>query len=79
MILSVFTELFNFNFFSISGWDIDLANCHVGFALETTKIFLSLLRLHGSTALDTLLRTMRASPIFQGILAHSCIYNCHLN
>ena len=41
---------FNFGFFSITGWGIDLDYCGIErFALET-EIVLSFLRLHPSTA-----------------------------
>ena len=36
--LSVFIELFNFSFFSVTGWGIDLDYCVIGrFALETNR------------------------------------------
>ena len=48
--MEVFIEPFNFSFFSISGWGIDLDYCDIEwFALET-EIILSFLRLHPSTA-----------------------------
>ena len=53
--LLVFIESFNFSFFGISGWGIDLDYCDVEwFALETTEIILSFLRLHPNTAFQTL-------------------------
>ena len=42
-------EPFNFSFFGISGWDMDLDYCDIGwFALET-EIILLFLRLYSST------------------------------
>ena len=36
--MEVFIELFNFTFFSITGWGIDLVNCDIEwFALETNR------------------------------------------
>ena len=36
--MRVFTESFNFSFFSITGWDIDLDYCDIEwFALETNR------------------------------------------
>ena len=38
MVLSVFTEPFNFSFFSIIGWGIDLDYCDIEwFAFETNR------------------------------------------
>ena len=57
---------FNFIFFGIIGWDTDLDYCDAEWsALETTKIILSFLRLHPSTAFQSLLLTMRATPFLQ--------------
>ena len=59
--LVVFIELFNFSFFGINGWGIDLDYCDIEwFALET-EILLLFLRLHPSTALWTLSLTMMAT------------------
>ena len=55
-------EPFNFSFFSISGWGIDLDYCDTEWlALETNKDQ-SFLRLHPSTVFQTLLLTMKATP-----------------
>ena len=55
----VFIELFNFSFFSITGWSIDLDYCGIEwFALEMTEIILSFLRLHPSAAFQNLLLPM---------------------
>ena len=36
--MEVFIELFNFSFFSVTGWGIDLDYCDIGwFALETNR------------------------------------------
>ena len=36
--MEVFTELFNFSFFSVNGWGIDLDYCDIEwFALETNR------------------------------------------
>ena len=54
------------HFFGIIGWDTDLDYCDAEWsALETTKIILSFLRLHPSTAFQSLLLTMRATPFLQ--------------
>ena len=59
---------FNFSFFSVSGWDIDLDYGDIEwFALETN--ILSFLRLLPSTAFQTLLLTMMATPF---LLRDSC-------
>ena len=53
---------YNFSFFSISGWGMDLDYCVIEwFALET-EIIVSFLRLHPSTAFQTFLLTMRDTP-----------------
>ena len=65
----VFTEPFNFSFFSITGQGIDLDYCDIEwFALET-DIILSFFRLHSGTAFWTLLLTVRANPC---LLRDSC-------
>ena len=54
--LVVFIEPFNFSFFSITNWAIDLDCCDIKwFAFETTEIILSFLRLYPSTAFLTLI------------------------
>ena len=59
----------NFSLFGISGWGIDLDYHDIEwFALET-EIILSFLRLHSSTAFQTLLLTMMATPF---LLRDSC-------
>ena len=56
--------------FSITGQGIDLGYCDFEwFALERTEIILSVLRLHPSTAFQTLLLTMMATPF---LLRDSC-------
>ena len=51
----VFIELFNLSFFGISSWVIDLDYCDIGwFALETNREHSVILRLHLSTAFQTL-------------------------
>ena len=58
------------SFFSITSWGIDLDYCDIEcFALEKTEIILLFLRLHPSTALQTLLLTMRATLF---LLRDSC-------
>ena len=38
MVLSIFIELFNFSFFSVTGWGTDLYYCDIEwFALETNR------------------------------------------
>ena len=57
------------NFFSITGQAIDLDYCDIEwFALET-EIILSFLRLHPTTAFQTLLLSMMATPF---LLRDSC-------
>ena len=69
-VLQVFIEPFNFSFFSITGQGIDLDYCDIKwFALERTEIILSFLRLHPSTAFQTLLLTMMDTPF---LLRDSC-------
>ena len=63
-------ELVSFSFFGISGWSIDLDYCDTGwFALETNRDHSIILRLHPSTAFQTLLLTMKAAPfLLKGFL-----------
>ena len=64
--MQVFIEPFNFSFFGITGWGIDLDYCDTErFALETTEIILLFLRLHPSTSFQTLLLTMRGTQFLQ--------------
>ena len=67
--LLVIIELFNFSFFGISGWGIDLYYCDTELFASETEIILSFLRLHPSTAFQTLLLTMWATPF---LLRDSC-------
>ena len=64
-------EPFNFSFFSVTGWGIGL-DCVIlnGLPWKRTEIILSLLRLHPSTAFQTLLLTMIATPF---LLRDSCL------
>ena len=65
-------ESFNFSFFSISCWGIDLDYYDIEwFTLEMNrdKIILSFLRLHPSTAFRNFLLTLRATPF---LLRDSC-------
>ena len=68
--LQVFIELFNFSLFSITGqgktWITVILN---GLPWKRTEIILLFLRLHPSTAFQTLLLTMRAPPF---LLRDSC-------
>ena len=64
----VFIEPFNFSFFSVTGWGIDLDYCDIEW-FARTEIILSFLRLHPSTAFQTLLLTMMATPF---LLRDSC-------
>ena len=50
----------NISFFSISGWGVDLDFCDIEL-FEPTGLFLLFLRLHTSTAFQTLLLTIRAT------------------
>ena len=68
MVLYVFIESFNFNFFGISGWGIDLNYCDIEwFALETNRD-LSFLRVHPSTAFQTLVDSEGYSISSKGFL-----------
>ena len=60
---------FGFSFFGISGFDIDL-DCYdvEWFAVETTEIILSFLRLHPSTAFWTLVDSNGYSISCKGFL-----------
>ena len=56
-------EPFNFGFFGISGWGIDLDYCDIEcFVLEMNRDLSVILRLHPSTAFRTLSLTMMATP-----------------
>ena len=67
--IRVFSNEFNFSFFSVIGWGIGLDYSDIEwFALET-EIILSFLRLHPSTAFQTLLLTTMATPF---LLRDSC-------
>ena len=60
---------FNFSFFSVTGWGIDLDYCDIEwFALETKRGH-SVVRLHPSIAFWTLLLTVKATPF---LLRDSC-------
>ena len=49
--LEIFTEPFNFSFFNVSDWGIDLDYCDIEyFALEMNRDMLSFFRLHPNTA-----------------------------
>ena len=79
--LQVFTEPFNFSFFSISGWGIDFVYCNIEwFALETNRDQ-SFLRLNPSTASWTLLLTTSESYSIssKGFLPTVVEINGHLN
>ena len=53
--MKIFTEAFNFSFFSITGQGIDLDYCDIEwFTWNRTEIILLVLRLHPSIALKTL-------------------------
>ena len=59
----VLTEPFNFNFFVISGWGIDLDYSDVEwFALEMNRDHSVILEITPNTAFQSLLMTMRATP-----------------
>ena len=67
--LVVLLGLFNFIFFGITGWGIDLDYCDAEWsALETTKIILSFLRLHLSTAFQSFADCERYSISSKGFL-----------
>ena len=68
--LIVFIEPFNFSFFSINAWGIDLDYCDIEwFVLEMNRDHSSFLRLHPSTAFQTPLLSMMATPF---LLRASC-------
>ena len=64
-----FIELLNFSFFSISGWDIDLDYCGIEWSALETEVILSFLRLHPSTAFQSLKLTMMVTLF---LLRDSC-------
>ena len=67
----MFIELFNFSFFSGTDQGIDLDYPDIEwFVLEMSKIILSFLRVHPSTAFRTLFLTMMATPF---LLRDSCL------
>ena len=69
-------EPFNFRFFGITRWGIDLDYCDIeGFPLKWAEIILSFLRLYPSTVFWTLVDYEDYS-IFSK--AHNSIYNGHL-
>ena len=69
--LVVLLEQFDYNFFRISGWCIDLNYYDTGsFALEMNQDHSVLLRSHPSTAFQALLLTMRDTPL---LLRDSCL------
>ena len=54
---------FNFSFFGISGWDIDLDYCDIEwFALEVNRVHSVVFEIASNTAFWTLLLTMMATP-----------------
>ena len=66
--------------FHVAGWSIGLDYRHIEwFALEMNGDHLSFLRLHPSTAFQTLLLTMVATPFLLKVLANSSRYNGHLS
>ena len=69
-VLQVFIEPFNFSFFRVTGWGIDLDYCDIEwFSQKQTEIILLFLRLYPSTAFQTLLFPMMAIPV---LLRDSC-------
>ena len=63
-------RLVNFSFFSTTGKGIDLDYMALnGLPWKQTEVILSFLRLHPSTAFQTLLSTMMATPF---LLRDSC-------
>ena len=54
---------FNFSFFSVTGWGIDLDYCDIEwFALEMNRDYSVIFEIALSTAFQTLLLTMMATP-----------------
>ena len=79
-ILQVFIEPFNFSFFRIlTGTQTQITVILNGFPWKQAEIILSFLRLHPSTAFQTLFSTMKATPFLLQILAHSNRCNGPLN
>ena len=72
LVLEVLVDLhrtFNFSFFHITGWGIDLDYSDIEWlALETNRDHSVVLRLHPSTAFQTLLLTMMATPFLLKVL-----------
>ena len=63
-------EPFNFSFFSVTGWGIDLGYCDIEwFALETNRDHSVVFELHLSTAFQTLVYHDSYSISFKGFLA----------
>ena len=68
-VLQVFIEPFNFSFFSISGWGIDLDYYDTEqFALERNRVNSVILRLHPSTLFQTLIYYEGCSISSKGFL-----------
>ena len=56
-------EPFNFSFFGISGWGIDLDYCDIeSFALERNRDYSVIFEIVPNTAFHTLLLTIRSTP-----------------
>ena len=78
--LGVFIEPFNFSFFSVTGQGIELDYRDIEwFALETNRDHFSFLRLHPSTAFQSLFLTMMVTPFLLRDSAHSSRYNGYLS
>ena len=69
--MEVFTEPFNFSFFSVTGWGIDLDYCDIEwFALKTNRDHSVVFEIASKyCAFQTLLLTMMATPF---LLRDSC-------
>ena len=63
-------ELFNFSFFSVSGWSIDLDYCDIEmFVLETNKDLFVVFEIASKYCISDSFVTMMATPFF---LRDSC-------
>ena len=78
--LYVFIELFNFSFFSVTGWSIGLDHHDIEwFTLETNRDHSIIFETESKTVFRTILLTMMGTPFLLRIPAYSSRYNGHLS
>ena len=76
----IILKLFNFSFFSVTGWGTDLDYCDIEwFALEMNRDHLSFLRLHPALHFGFFCGPWWLLHFFWGIPAHSSRCNGHLS